>query len=80
MQTTATTQTNRDSNALATLVDAYDCELAARREQLRHDLSSYQARLCELRKADPADKSGLQRLYATHVCEIEKLLAETSTH
>ncbi len=40
MQTTATTQTGRDSNALATLVDAYNCELAARREQLRHALTS----------------------------------------
>ena len=69
-----------ENQRLSHLIDAYDSELCARREQLRSDLAGYQSRLNELQQVDPGDRAGLQRLYATHVCEIEKLLAESLIH
>lgn len=61
---------------LTELVDACNIEMAARRAQLLDDLSIYQSKLHDLNEIDPLDFTGLQEMYATHVCQTEKLLSE----
>ena len=50
--------------------------MAAHRAQLLDDLSIYQSKLHDLNEIDPLDFTGLQEMYATHVCQTEKLLSE----
>ncbi len=66
------------SSAPATrrLIEGYAAEIAARREQLLEDHSLYQVKLDDLRELDPADFTGLTKLYRAHLGQIELLLKE----
>ncbi|CAN0472979.1 unnamed protein product, partial [Phaeothamnion confervicola] len=56
------------------LIEGYAAEIAARREQLLEDRALYRVKLDDLRELDPADFTGLSKLYRVHLGQIEQLL------
>ena len=64
---------------LAHVVDLCAERLEEHRGQFERDLAYYRARLDELRKLDPHDFTGLQRLYEHHLQRTCGLLAGTVT-
>ncbi|MBK8960664.1 MAG: hypothetical protein IPM80_20145 [Proteobacteria bacterium] len=66
------------SSAPATrrLIEGYATEIAARRQQLLDDRALYRGKLEDLRDLDPADFTGLTKLYRAHLTQIELLLKE----
>ena len=52
-----------------------DALLGARRDEYRADLAWYSRKLRDLRALDPADRTGLRRLYRLHVRRLRRLLA-----
>ena len=58
------------------LIEGYTAEIAARRAQLLEDRALYQIKLDDLRELDPADFTGLSKLYRAHLGQIEQLLKE----
>lgn len=74
-QQTATFSSDQRAS-LNKLVDGYASEIAARRAHLLGDLSIYQGKLRDLAQLDPLDFTGLQRMYGSHIRQIEQLAAE----
>ena len=58
------------------LIEGYAAEIAARREQLLQDRNLYHMKLEDLRELDPADFTGLTKLYHAHLSQIDLLLQE----
>ncbi len=58
------------------LIEGYAAEIAARREQLLDDHALYSIKLNDLRELDPANFTGLSKLYRAHLSQIELLLKE----
>lgn len=58
------------------LIEGYAAEIAARRAQLLEDRALYGGKLDDLRELDPADFTGLTKLYRAHLSQIELLLKE----
>lgn len=58
------------------LIEGYAAEIAARLDQLLADRKLYRSKLDDLRELDPADFTGLTKLYRAHLFQIELLLKE----
>jgi hypothetical protein len=58
------------------LIEGYAAEIAARHAQLLEDRDLYRSKLDDLRELDPADFTGLTKLYRAHLGQIEVLLKE----
>ena len=58
------------------LIESYVEELAARRQELLADRALYRVKLDCLAELDPAEFTGLGKLYRAHLVQIDALLRE----
>ena len=67
---------SRSTQSLARTVELCDALLASRESDLLSDLDYYTRKLRDLTALDPADRTGLRRLYRQHVRHIGSLLTQ----
>ena len=66
--------TETDATALERLIDDYSAKIDQQHQHLSEELAYFQAKIRELQSIDPADNTGLGRLYRGHERRISALL------